>query len=73
MEREFCESVAGEAREICLLTKDLLKGKLCSTVFGLFPLSCLRKYFPLEVQLDLYLKVSGENVFGLWMSFPSVS
>lgn len=50
---EYCQSSQGKVP----FTKDLFKGKLCSTVFGLFPHSCLRKYFPLEVQLDLYLEV----------------
>ena len=40
-------------------TRDL-RGNLRSTAFGLFffpSLLCLRKYFPLKVQLDLCIKV----------------
>lgn len=44
-------------REICLLTKDLLKGKLCSIVFWSFSSFRLKKQFSFKSKLDVCLKV----------------
>lgn len=60
LKREFCESVARESREICLLTKGSFKRKAL-LYFGSFSFFVLKKIFSFKSTVRFVSKSSVEK------------